>query len=159
MSAGGGSSYTMLPAATTSSSSSSAVKSEQTSSARKRARTEPVMQQLHHPPAEQQQQQHHNMTLSATVPAAAAPVAPVAAVAADVKQLSALDISAPATVQRITMMTWNIWKKNGEPALWKERRATFAELLKTYTPDVLCVQEAHPASVSASTWTFIVLVF
>ena len=46
--------------------------------------------------------------------------------------------------QRISVMTFNLWHGLEAPANWPERRLPMFECLKTYTPDILCVQENHP---------------
>ena len=45
---------------------------------------------------------------------------------------------------RISVMTLNLWRKDGRPANWPQRRQPIGECLNTFTPDVLCVQELHP---------------
>jgi endonuclease/exonuclease/phosphatase family metal-dependent hydrolase len=47
-------------------------------------------------------------------------------------------------VQRISIMTFNLWQTLNSPANWPQRRQPMIECLKTFTPDVLCVQELHP---------------
>lgn len=47
-------------------------------------------------------------------------------------------------VHRISVMTFNMWKYMNYPANWPQRRLPMLELLTTYTPDILCVQELHP---------------
>lgn len=47
--------------------------------------------------------------------------------------------------QRISVMTFNLWEDADGPANWPERRQPMIEVLSTYTPDILCVQEFHPA--------------
>ena len=36
-------------------------------------------------------------------------------------------------------------KSEGTPEHWPERKHAIVELLKRFEPDILCVQEAHPA--------------
>ncbi|CAF3561938.1 unnamed protein product [Rotaria sp. Silwood1] len=45
---------------------------------------------------------------------------------------------------RISVMTFNMWKINNYPANWPHRRPAMLECLTTFTPDILCVQELHP---------------
>lgn len=47
-------------------------------------------------------------------------------------------------LRRISVMTFNLWQGPTAPANWPERRLPMYECLKTYTPDILCVQEHHP---------------
>ncbi|KAG5182225.1 hypothetical protein JKP88DRAFT_348937 [Tribonema minus] len=54
-----------------------------------------------------------------------------------------------AVRKRVTLMSWNVWKMEGVPALFPQRAAAFKALLQTYAPDVLCVQELHPVTSAA----------
>lgn len=47
-------------------------------------------------------------------------------------------------VQRISVMTFNMWKVANYPGNWPQRRLPLVECLTTFTPDILCVQELHP---------------
>ena len=47
-------------------------------------------------------------------------------------------------VQRISVMTFNMWKVDGYPGNWPDRQVPILECLTTFTPDILCVQELHP---------------
>ncbi|UJR29034.1 hypothetical protein I4U23_010249 [Adineta vaga] len=44
---------------------------------------------------------------------------------------------------RISVMTFNMWKVDGYPGNWPDRRLPMLECLTTFTPDILCVQELH----------------
>ncbi len=47
-------------------------------------------------------------------------------------------------VSRISVMTFNMCKTEGYPINWPQRRLPIIECMKTFTPDILCVQELHP---------------
>lgn len=47
-------------------------------------------------------------------------------------------------VCRISVMTFNMCKTDGYPINWPQRRLPIIECLKTFSPDILCVQELHP---------------
>ena len=48
------------------------------------------------------------------------------------------------TLSRVSVMTFNMCKTDGYPINWPQRRLPIIECMKTFTPDILCVQELHP---------------
>lgn len=48
------------------------------------------------------------------------------------------------SVQRISVMTFNMREFNNYPPNWPHRRLPMLQCLTTFTPDILCVHELHP---------------
>ena len=48
------------------------------------------------------------------------------------------------SVARVSIMTFNMCKTLGMPINWPKRRLPIIECMRTFTPDILCVQELHP---------------
>jgi endonuclease/exonuclease/phosphatase family metal-dependent hydrolase len=49
------------------------------------------------------------------------------------------------SANRVSVMTFNMWKMMNEPSNWPQRRLPMFECLTTFTPDILCAQELHPS--------------
>ena len=44
----------------------------------------------------------------------------------------------------VTVGTWNVWKKSGQPAHWPSRRPAVIRTIQRLDTDILMLQEAHP---------------
>eukprot|EP01126_Amoeba_proteus_P066635 TRINITY_DN9689_c0_g2_i3.p1 TRINITY_DN9689_c0_g2~~TRINITY_DN9689_c0_g2_i3.p1 ORF type:complete len:255 (+),score=33.55 TRINITY_DN9689_c0_g2_i3:181-945(+) len=48
-------------------------------------------------------------------------------------------------------MSWNLWKRKGNPAFWPERKTALVNTIGSVSPNLLLVQELHPDLHSAVT--------
>jgi endonuclease/exonuclease/phosphatase family metal-dependent hydrolase len=60
--------------------------------------------------------------------------------------------------RRVSIMTLNVWKKDGVPAKWPARRQAFVTCLATFQPDILCIQEVGDEGCDESVWVMMMII-